>query len=99
MAVVSNNVDCGWAWLILVACCFIEFLHNGLIKSLSVLLPSLTDQFQTHTWIVGLSITSIGSVKDFSCKLCTRVIHPGPSLPFQMALRRIMPEAKRVACP
>ena len=55
--------------MILLACCMVEFLYTGLTKSLAVLLPSLTEQFHTGTWLIGGAINLMGSVKDFSCKL------------------------------
>ena len=44
------------SWLVLAVATFIMFLEVGTVKSFSVLLPQLIDQFDTHTWIVGSSI-------------------------------------------
>ena len=49
------------SWLVLAVVTFIMFLEIGTIKSFSVLLPELKEQFDTHTWIVGSSIAVMTS--------------------------------------
>ena len=44
------------SWLVLAVATFIMFLEVGTVKSFSVLLPELKEQFDTYTWIVGSSI-------------------------------------------
>ena len=65
----THDVDSGQAWLILVAISTIMFLSEGLRKALSVLLPTLRDQFETHTWMIGIMIALMHGVKDFVCTL------------------------------
>ena len=60
-----HDVDSGQAWLILLAASIVIFLSEGLRKALSVLLPTLTDQFGTHTWLIGIMIALMSGVKDF----------------------------------
>ncbi|XP_072040504.1 monocarboxylate transporter 11-like [Amphiura filiformis] len=59
-------IDSGWSWMILGAASIIVFLWAGIAKALSVLLPTLKDQFETHTWIIGAMIMMMISVRDFS---------------------------------
>ena len=61
----THDVDSGQAWLILPAISTIIFFSEGLRKALSVLLPTLTDQFETHTWLIGIMIALMSGVKDF----------------------------------
>ena len=65
----THDVDSGQAWLILLAVYIILFLSEGLWKALSVLLPTLRDQFETHTWLIGIMIALLHGVKDFVGKL------------------------------
>ena len=68
MAIQTQNVDSGWSWVILAGASFIFFAWNGLLKALSVLLPTLQDQFETHTWVIGVMNTTMFTVRDFSSK-------------------------------
>ena len=66
----THNVDSGQAWLILLAISIVDFLSQGLKKALSVLLPTLRDQFKTHTWMIGTIIALTYGIKDFAGKFC-----------------------------
>ena len=59
------DVDAGQAWLTLPAISTVSFLSEGFRKALSVLLPTLTNQFETHTWLIGIMIALMSGVKDF----------------------------------
>ena len=63
------DVDGGHAWLILFAISTFYFLSGGFRKSLSILLPTLKDQFETHTWLIGIMLALTHGVKDFLGKL------------------------------
>ena len=65
----THDVDSGQAWLILLAAAIVFFLGEGLRKALSVLLPTLRDQFETNTWLIGIIIALMHGVKDFVGKL------------------------------
>ena len=65
----THDVDTGHAWLILFANSCVLFLSEGLRKALSVILPTLKDQFETHTWLIGIMIALMHGVKDFVGKL------------------------------
>ena len=69
MTTLTHEVDSGQAWLILYATSTILFLSEGLRKALSVLLPTLQDQFETHTWLIGIMIALMHGIKDFVGKL------------------------------
>ncbi|XP_072025126.1 monocarboxylate transporter 13-like [Amphiura filiformis] len=64
MTIQAHPIDSGWSWMILVAASIMMFIWEGLVKSLSVLLPTLKEQFETHTWMIGLMITLMISVRD-----------------------------------
>ena len=65
MTLSTHDVDSGYAWLILVASNTLFFLSEGFRKSLSVLLPTLKDHFETQTWLIGIMIALTHGVKDF----------------------------------
>ena len=65
MTKAMHDVDTGYSWLILIADNILVFLCEGLRKSLSVLLPTLKDQFETHTWLIGIMIALTHGIKDF----------------------------------
>ena len=69
MTWLTHDVDSGQAWLILCATSTILSLSEGLRKAMSVLLPTLKDQFETHTWLIGIMIALMHGVKDFVGKL------------------------------
>ena len=48
--------DAGWSWFILLGAHLAFFLWEGLCKGLGVMIPTLTEQFDTETWKVGLSV-------------------------------------------
>ncbi|XP_072051558.1 monocarboxylate transporter 12-like isoform X2 [Amphiura filiformis] len=66
MARQTHSTDTGWAWMILLASCMVLFMWDGLRKGLSVLLPTLKEQFETHTWMIGLMIALSQAVRDFT---------------------------------
>ncbi len=68
MAIQTQYVDSSWSWIILVATSVIYFLWCGLLKALSVLLPTLQDQFETHTWVIGVLDTMLIIIRDCSGK-------------------------------
>ena len=59
-----NIKDNGRSWLLLANVTFSMLLDLGTIKALSVLLPSMKEQFHTQTWIVG---SSISIIQGFGC--------------------------------
>ena len=69
MTTLMHDVDSGHAWLILFAASTLFFLCEGFRKSLSVLLPTLKDQFETHTWLIGIMLALTHGVKDFLGKV------------------------------
>ena len=75
MTTITHDVDSGHAWLILFGACTINFLCDGFRKSLSVLLPTLKDQFETHAWMIGIMIALTHGVKDFLGKLNVLTTH------------------------
>ncbi len=64
----AHDVDSGWALVILAATSFMNLAWHGLVKALSVLLPTFQDQFETHTWVIGVMDTTIFTVRDFASK-------------------------------
>ena len=74
----THNVDSGQTWLILFAVSTISFLSEGFRKALSVLLPTLTNQFETHTWMIGVMIAFMSVVKDFVGTLLLKRPDPPP---------------------
>ncbi len=68
MATQTQHVYSGWSWVILAATSFVMFVWSGMMKALSVLLPTLQDQFETHTWVIGVMATTMFTVRDFSSK-------------------------------
>ncbi len=58
--------DSGWAWMILLSSFIIFLLWGGTLKSLSVLLPTLREQFATRTSLIGVIIAAMNAVKDLS---------------------------------
>ncbi|XP_072051559.1 monocarboxylate transporter 11-like isoform X3 [Amphiura filiformis] len=69
MARQTHSTDTGWAWMILLASCMVLFMWDGLRKGLSVLLPTLKEQFETHTWMIGLMIALSQAVRDFTAPI------------------------------
>ena len=51
--------DTKWSWVVLAVVTFNTYLDIGVTKGLSVLLPTLTEQLSSKTWIVGSSISII----------------------------------------
>ncbi|XP_072019361.1 monocarboxylate transporter 12-like [Amphiura filiformis] len=52
--------------MILLSCCVTLFLYEVTLKSLAVLLPTLKDQFETYTWVIGTMISLLTSVRDLT---------------------------------
>ena len=73
MAPKKEDVDSGKAWLILFASSIILFLNEGYRKGLSVLLPTFKDQFETHTWLIGIMIAFTHAMRDFSGKSIDKI--------------------------
>ena len=65
----AHDVDTGHAWLILFAVSTFFFLSEGFRKSLSILLPTLKDQFETHTWLIGIMLALTHGIRDVLGKL------------------------------
>ncbi|XP_072048858.1 monocarboxylate transporter 12-like [Amphiura filiformis] len=59
MSSTSNhqNVDKGWAWVIVGSSFFSRLLHEGIFKSLGVLLPTLSVYFDVPVWVIGNTIS------------------------------------------
>ncbi|XP_072048455.1 monocarboxylate transporter 12-like [Amphiura filiformis] len=60
-----RNIDGGWAWVIVGSSFFSRLLHEGIFKSLGVLLPTLSVYFDVPVWVIGNTIsfmTVIGGV-------------------------------------
>ena len=47
------------SWVILCGVSFVTFSEAGLVKCFGVLLPELTVQLQSSTWIIGLGVTFV----------------------------------------
>ena len=56
---VMSEKDTKWSWVVLAVVTFNTYLDIGIAKGFSVLLPTLTEQFSSKTWIVGSSISII----------------------------------------
>ncbi|XP_038053066.1 monocarboxylate transporter 2-like [Patiria miniata] len=72
---VSSGPDAGWAWAVLGACHLAFFLWEGLCKGLGVLLPTLTEQFNTETWPVGWAIGLMLAARGLSGLLLSSLEH------------------------
>ncbi|XP_038071562.1 monocarboxylate transporter 2-like [Patiria miniata] len=86
-----ENVDGGWAYLILLAAYGYFFVFAGIGKSLGVLLPTLTEQFDTQTWLLGAIISIIMLIKDISAV-------PSALLSTKLPVRWILIASSIVAC-
>ena len=62
------SMDKGWAWIVLIGAFIALFLETGVIKAFGVLLPTLRQQLETDTWLVGLSIALMPGFGAFTCK-------------------------------
>ncbi len=51
--------DSATSWVVLGVVTFSLFLEVGLVKSFSVLLPDIKEQFDTYTWVLGSSVSII----------------------------------------
>ena len=65
----ANEKDNIRSWIVLSVVTFSLFLEVGLVKSFSVLLPDITEQLSTSTWVVGSSISIILGWGSFVGKL------------------------------
>ncbi|XP_072048861.1 monocarboxylate transporter 13-like [Amphiura filiformis] len=52
-----QNVDKGWAWMVVGSAFFSRLLHEGIFKSLGVLLPTLSVYFDVPVWVIGNTIS------------------------------------------
>ena len=75
----SGNIDGGRAHFVLLTLHVTYILVAGTSKGLGVLLPSLKEHFDTHTWLVGSIISFMMTVTDFSCKKIIPFCSPGLS--------------------
>ncbi len=60
-----QNIDRGWAWVIVGSTFFSRLLMEGIFKSLGVLLPTLSVYFDVPVWAIGNTIsfmTVIGGI-------------------------------------
>ena len=64
-----TNKDNGWAWLVCFGAFIAFLLETGLVKCLGVLLPALREEFETHTWVIGLIISLMPGYGFVACKL------------------------------
>ncbi|XP_072017430.1 monocarboxylate transporter 11-like [Amphiura filiformis] len=55
----KRNKDTAASWLVVASVTLAHFIEQGLIKSLSVLLPDIREQFTTYTWVIGWSISFV----------------------------------------
>ena len=51
--------DCSKSWVVLLAVTFMTFFVMGSIKSFGVLIPTMKEQLNTDTWIVGSCVAII----------------------------------------
>ncbi|XP_072035493.1 monocarboxylate transporter 13-like [Amphiura filiformis] len=52
----TKSKDNATSWVVLGAVTFSIFLEIGVVKSFSVLLPAIKEQFETYTWVVGSAV-------------------------------------------
>ena len=52
-----QNVDRGWAWVIVGSSFFSRLLQEGMFKSMGVLLPTLSVYFDVPVWAIGNTIS------------------------------------------
>ncbi len=52
-----SKKDTAYSWVVLVGVVFTVFFAFGVIKSFGVLLPELTEQLGTDTWVIGSFIS------------------------------------------
>ena len=69
----SSAPDAGWSWMVLLGAHISFFLWEGLCKGLGVLLPTLTEQFDTETWPVGWAIGLMLAARGISGKHLNKV--------------------------
>ncbi|XP_072030311.1 monocarboxylate transporter 13-like [Amphiura filiformis] len=53
----QHHKDSRLAWVVAFGAHLCKLLHDGLLKSFGVMLPSLSSEFNTSNWVVGLSIS------------------------------------------
>ncbi|XP_072024355.1 monocarboxylate transporter 2-like [Amphiura filiformis] len=69
MATTTSDVDSNRAWFVALCAHVCIMIHEGLIKALGVMIPEITEYFNTSTWVVGLIIAmmpAIGSLMSLS---------------------------------
>ncbi|XP_072046348.1 monocarboxylate transporter 6-like [Amphiura filiformis] len=75
----TRSKDNATSWVVLGVVTFSLFLEVGVIKSFSVLLPDIREQFETYTWVVGSSVSIIigwGSVIGLSASALVNRLGP-----------------------
>ena len=63
------GVDSSKAWLIAFAAHICVAIHEGTAKSLGVMIPEITRDFQTADWVVGLIIALMSSFGAIASKV------------------------------
>ncbi|XP_072024524.1 monocarboxylate transporter 2-like [Amphiura filiformis] len=75
----ATSKDNATSWVVLGVVTFSVFLEVGLVKSFSVLLPDIKEQFETLTWVVGSSVSIMigwGSVIGLSASALVNRLGP-----------------------
>ncbi|XP_072035482.1 LOW QUALITY PROTEIN: monocarboxylate transporter 6-like [Amphiura filiformis] len=75
----TKSKDNATSWVVLGIVTFSLFLEVGVIKSFSVLLPAIKEQFETYTWVVGSAVSIIlgwGSVIGLSASVLVNRFGP-----------------------
>ncbi|XP_072044945.1 monocarboxylate transporter 7-like [Amphiura filiformis] len=49
--------DHGWAWVVAFSAHVCRILHDGIVKSYGVMLPTLSFEFDTKVWEIGFAIS------------------------------------------
>ena len=65
--------DSGWSWLVSIGAFGAFFLETGMVKSLGVFLPELREQFSTHTWKMGFTISLSPGFGAVTCKSIQKI--------------------------
>ncbi|XP_038068490.1 monocarboxylate transporter 13-like [Patiria miniata] len=58
--------DGGWGWLVVGSTFIATFLRSSTVKVFAVLLPSIRDDMQLDTWVVGWLISVMFTISDFT---------------------------------
>ena len=55
--IMTVDKDSSWSWVVSAGAFITLLLYNGVVKSLGVLLPVLSQQFSQKSWVIGLCIS------------------------------------------